>query len=158
MIFFVIKTSQQSKGIFQNKCKCGILVVTWTSLIMSFTYGCYQIDIACISCFGNCPFSYAGQIMNCIILHNFGFETWIFSLAVSAIVESLWILLPVLTLALQMPLIKNRSTIQSHWNLLSNLCLAHNCNGLEWAVFSLSAENCAHLQYGCLNKWSLRRK
>lgn len=36
--------------------------------------------------------------MSCIILHNFGLGTWIFS---SAIVERVWILLSVLTLDLQ---------------------------------------------------------
>lgn len=96
--------------------------------------------------------------MNCIILHNFGFGTWIFSSSVSAIVESFWILLSVVTFDLQMPLIENRNTTQSHWNLLSKLCLGRNSSGSEWTVFSLSAENCAPLDYGCLNKWWVRRK
>lgn len=105
----------------------------------------------------NGPFPWAWQIMNCIILHNFGFGTWIFS-SVSAIVESFWILLSVVTFDLQMPLIENRNTTQSHWNLLSKLCLGRNSSGSEWTVFSLSAENCAPLDYGCLNKGWVRRK
>ena len=124
--------------------------------IISFTCACCQIDkclvffFVCLFLLWGPSFSYSWQMMSCIILHNFGPGTWTFLPTVSALVEfsnspfcinpwspeyDWW----------RTEALNNRRGISCRICALLIIAVGHND--------SLSAENCAHLECGWLNKY-----